>query len=102
MGVGFIVADKLVRPPSISGVTVSNVDNVIEALRGLDVSEVAEKLGDVRVANVYLLGRALLKTRLGAIISFDFDSVARVLRGLANPELNLGSRTRVQGWGFEG
>jgi len=52
MGVGSIVADKLVRPPSISGVTVSNVDNVIEALRGLDVSEVAEKLGDVRVANV--------------------------------------------------
>jgi TPP-dependent indolepyruvate ferredoxin oxidoreductase alpha subunit len=62
-------------------------------------SEVAEMLGDVRVANVYPLGRALLKTRLGAIISFDFDSVARALRGLPNPELNLGSRARVQGWG---
>jgi hypothetical protein len=62
-------------------------------------SEVAEMLGDVRVANVYPLGRALSKTRLGAIISFDFDSVARVLRGLPNPESNLGSRARVQGWG---
>ncbi len=30
-------------------------------------SEVAEMLGDVRVANVYLLGRALLKTRLGPL-----------------------------------
>jgi hypothetical protein len=48
-------------------------------------SEVAEMLGDVRAANVYPLGRALSKTRLGAIISFDFDSVARVLRGLRTP-----------------
>jgi indolepyruvate ferredoxin oxidoreductase beta subunit len=105
---GFIVADKLVIPPSIPGVTVPSVDSVIEALRGLDVeliltpaSEVAERLGDVRVANVYLLGRVLSKTRLGAIISFD--SVARVLRGLPNPELNLKAlELGYRGGGFEG
>jgi indolepyruvate ferredoxin oxidoreductase beta subunit len=105
---GFIVADKLVIPPSIPGVTVPSVDSVIEALRGLDVeliltpaSEVAEKLGDVRVANVYLLGRALSKTRLGDIISFD--SVARVLRGLPNPELNLKAlELGYTGGGLEG
>ncbi len=66
-------------------------------------SEVAEMLGGVRVANAYLLGRALLKTRLGDIISFDFDSVARVLGGLPNPELNLKAfELGYTGGGFEG
>jgi indolepyruvate ferredoxin oxidoreductase beta subunit len=93
-GGGFIVADRLIIPPSIPDVKTPSLDNVIEALKGLDVrltvipaSEVAEKLGDVRVANVYLLGQAISITKLGSIIGFD--SVVKVLRGLPNPELNL-------------
>jgi indolepyruvate ferredoxin oxidoreductase beta subunit len=104
---GFIVADRLIIPPSIPDVKTPSLDNVIEALRGLDVrltvtpaSEVAEKLGDVRVANVYLLGQAISVTKLGSIIGFD--SVVKVLRGLPNPELNLKAfKLGYMGGGFE-
>jgi indolepyruvate ferredoxin oxidoreductase beta subunit len=104
---GFIVADRLIIPPSIPDVKTPSLDNVIEALRGLDVrltvtpaSEVAEKLGDVRVANVYLLGQAISVTKLGSIIGFD--SVVKVLRGLPNLELNLKAfKLGYVGGGFE-
>ncbi|MCC6059936.1 MAG: indolepyruvate oxidoreductase subunit beta [Desulfurococcaceae archaeon] len=104
---GFIVADRLIIPPSILDVKTPSLDNVIEALRGLDVrltvipaSEVAEKLGDVRVANVYLLGQAISITKLGSIIGFD--GVVKVLRGLPNPELNLKAfKLGYMGGGFE-
>ncbi len=103
---GFIVADRLIIPPSIPDVKTPSLDNVIEALRGLDVrltvipaSEVAEKLGDARVANVYLLGQAISITKLGSIIGFD--SVVKVLRGLPNPELNLKAfKLGYMGWRF--
>jgi indolepyruvate ferredoxin oxidoreductase beta subunit len=104
---GFIVADRLIIPPSIPDVKTPSLDNVIEALKGLDVrltvipaSEVAEKLGDVRVANVYLLGQAISLTKLGSIIGFD--SVVKVLRGLPNLELNLKAfKLGYVGGGFE-
>jgi indolepyruvate ferredoxin oxidoreductase beta subunit len=104
---GFIVADRLIIPPSILDVKTPSLDNVIEALRGLDVrltvipaSEVAEKLGDARVANVYLLGQAISITKLGSIIGFD--GVVKVLRGLPNPELNLKAfKLGYMGGGFE-
>jgi len=104
---GFIVADRLIIPPSIPDVKTPSLDNVIEALKGLDVrltvipaSEVAEKLGDVRVANVYLLGQAISITKLGSIIGFD--SVVKVLRGFPNPELNLKAfKLGYVGGGFE-
>ena len=104
---GFIVADRLIIPPSIPDVKTPSLDNVIEALRGLDVrltvipaSEVAEKLGDARVANVYLLGQAISITKLGSIIGFD--GVVKVLRGLPNPELNLKAfKLGYMGGGFE-
>jgi indolepyruvate ferredoxin oxidoreductase beta subunit len=104
---GFIVADRLIIPPSIPDVKTPSLDNVIEALRGLDVrltvtpaSEVAERLGDVRVANIYLLGQAISIKKLGCIIGFD--SVVKVLKGLPNPELNLKAfKLGYMGGGFE-
>ncbi len=91
---GFIVADRLVVPPSTPDTRAPSFESVVKALEGLDVklivapaSEVAEKLGDIRVANVYLLGLALSKTKLGELL--DYNSVAKALRRLPNPELNL-------------
>jgi indolepyruvate ferredoxin oxidoreductase beta subunit len=102
---GCVVADKLIIPPSIPGVKAPSLDDVMRALLSLDVrvtvvpaSEVAEKLGDVRVANMYLLGYALSKTGLGGFISFD--SVVKASRTLPNSELNL--RALKLGYGSGG
>jgi len=91
---GVIVADLILIPPSIPGVKAPSLEDVVGALRSLGVelhlvhaSDVAKKLGDVRVANMYLLGYAYQRTRLRELL--EERAVENAILRLPNPELNL-------------
>lgn len=93
-GDGVIVADKLLIPPSIPDIETPGLEVVVEALEstGLELhlvpaTIVAEKLGDVRVANTYMLGYAYARTRLGELLSIE--AITKAIQGLPNPDLNL-------------
>jgi len=91
---GVIVADLILIPPSIPGVKAPSLEDVVGALRSLDIelhlvhaSDAAKKLGDARVANMYLLGYAYQRTRLRVLV--EEKAIESAILRLPNPELNL-------------
>ncbi|MEM0491802.1 MAG: indolepyruvate oxidoreductase subunit beta [Acidilobaceae archaeon] len=91
---GVIVSDTLILRPPIPRVKIPSYEEIITTLKNtglevhlLDASLEADRLGDIRVANMIILGYAISSTLLGKYI--DIDSVVESLAHIPGKELNI-------------